>query len=237
MTAPLYLTRAALRRDGSVAALVPLLLGEGRSGTEQSAPANQAGHHLVWSLFADDPDRRRDFLWRETAPGTFLILSARPPEDRHALFRIDAAKPFAPALSDGDRLRFSLRANPVVRKRPTPDAGRSTKHDVVMAALRDLPSGSRAQPRAGAIRAEGFAWLDRQGTAAGFSVTKDEVGIDGYRQHRIPRGGKAKDLTFSTVDFEGVLTVRDPAALPAAIAKGFGSAKAFGCGLLLVRRA
>jgi len=237
MTAPLYLTRATLRRDGSVAALLPLLLGDDRAGNTPGAPANQAGHHLVWSLFADDPDRRRDFLWRETAPGTFLILSARPPEDRHALFQIDPPKPFAPALSDGDRLRFSLRANPVVRKRPTPDAPHSTKHDVVMAALRDLPAGSRARPRDAAIRDEGFAWLDRQGTKAGFSVTQDEVGIDGYRQHRIPRGGKARDLAFSTLDFEGLLTVRDPAALPGAIAKGFGSAKAFGCGLLLVRRA
>jgi len=30
-----------------------------------SAAALDAHHRLLWSLFSDDPDRRRDFLWRE----------------------------------------------------------------------------------------------------------------------------------------------------------------------------
>ena len=64
------------------------------------------------------PDQRRDFLWREMEQrGAFLILSARAPVDRHALFELDEPKSFAPALAAGDRLGFSLRANPVVRRR------------------------------------------------------------------------------------------------------------------------
>ena len=44
-------------------------------------------------------------------------------------------------------------------------------------------------------------------------------------------------IRFSVLDFTGVLEVRDPAAFLAAIARGFGRAKAFGCGLMLIRRA
>lgn len=45
------------------------------------------------------------------------------------------------------------------------------------------------------------------------------------------RGGK-----LVTVTFEGVLNVTDPAHLIRLLENGVGPAKAFGCGLLLVRR-
>lgn len=228
MMETVYLSRVRLRRDASVAALAPLLLGRvGRSG-ESEYPA----HHLVWSLFADHPGRQRDFLWREMARGVFLILSARRPEDRHDLFEVDEPKVFAPELDVGDRLGFSLRANPVVRRRD-PSRARSVKHDVVMDALRACPSGGRAGKRHDFVKEQGLAWLQRQGVPAGFTV--DSVATDGYEQHRVARKGTAPML-YSTLDFEGVLTVENPARLPKAIARGFGAAKAYGCGLLLVRR-
>jgi CRISPR system Cascade subunit CasE len=39
------------------------------------------------------------------------------------------------------------------------------------------------------------------------------------------------------LDFEGVLEVTDPVRFLAALANGFGRARAFGCGLMLIRRA
>src|SRR5690348_9920913 len=90
-----FMIRARLRRDRAAAAIAPLLVP-----TEPGAKAG-ASHRLIWSLFADTPDRRRDFLWRETGPGTFLILAPRAPEDRLGLFEIDPPKPFAPALIAG----------------------------------------------------------------------------------------------------------------------------------------
>lgn len=233
MTDQIFLSRVTLRRDASVGALLPLLLGE----TRKQSNSVQSGHHLVWSLFADKQDRKRDFLWRETTAGTFLILSARLPKDCHGLFHIDEPKPFTPQLAAGDRLQFSLRANPVIRKRKSPDAVRSTKHDVVMAALNDLPEGERAAARFPAIRDSGFSWLARQADKAGFAVDRDEVTVDGYTRHRIPRRQKGQPLAFSTVDFDGVIEVRDPAKLLAKMACGFGAAKAYGCGLMLIRRA
>ena len=232
MTALRYFSRARLRRDASVNALAPLLLGKiGRGGL-----ARQAGHHLVWSLFADGPDRRRDFLWRETDRGTFFILSVRPPEDRHGLFEIAEPKPFVPVLESGDRLGFALRANPIVRRRVS-GRRRSVKHDVVMDALRSNARGDRAAPRLAAAREQGLAWLERQGARSGFAVEADRVRVDGYDQHRIARAGSGGPMSYSTLDFEGVLTVRDPDALVPAIARGFGASKAYGCGLMLIRRA
>ena len=228
--ATLYFSRARLRRDASVAALAPLLLGNtGRGGSSR-----QPGHHLVWSLFADGPNRQRDFLWREIEAGVFLILSGREPEDRHGLFEIAAPKQFAPELDKGDRLGFSLRANPVVRRRDA-SRRRSAKHDVVMDALRLLPAADRADNRLGIMREKGIAWLERQGSKAGFSVSPDGVRVDGYRQQRISRAG-AEPMYYSTLDFEGILTVTDPDSLGPAIARGFGAAKAYGCGLMLIRR-
>ena len=44
-------------------------------------------------------------------------------------------------------------------------------------------------------------------------------------------------MAFSTLEFEGLLTVSDPDAFLSGIARGFGATKAYGCGLMLIRRA
>jgi CRISPR system Cascade subunit CasE len=102
------------------------------------------------------------------------------------------------------------------------------------------------------IREAGLAWLRAQGERNGFRVAEVDrevvggdglierakepaVRVEGYRQHRILRKGE-RAITFSTLDFEGVLEVADPAALLARIAQGLGPQKAFGCGLVLLRR-
>lgn len=56
---------------------------------------------------------------------------------------------------------------------------------------------------------------------------------DAYYQHRLPRGGGM--LQFSSIDYEGEVQVFDPNLLRQALVQGVGRAKAFGCGLLLVR--
>ena len=226
----LFLSRVRLKQDASVAALLPLLRAD-------ASQAGNAGHHLIWSLFADGADRRRDFLWREMErQGHFLILSERVPADRHALFDIDEPRVFAPTLAEGDRLRFSLRANAIVRRRDAA-RGRSFKHDVVMDALRACPEGQRSDLRRSVMREKGFAWLGRQAAKAGFAVASEDVQIDGYRQHRVGRGRSKDAMSFSTLDFEGVLQVREPALFVTSVARGMGASKAYGCGLMLIRRA
>ena len=240
MTPPLWLTRARVRQHAPAAALRALLLPEDhgrRAG---------AGHRLVWTLFADSPDRERDFLWRETEAGTFYLLSRREPHDAHGLFELDPPKRFAPQLSNGDRLVFSLRANATVAKK-VPGQARGKPCDVVMAAIREVPSDARAAARAAAIEREGRQWLEAQGARCGFALvpTQDVDGdavaarpavrVTGYRTLRVDHGGP--DARIGVLDFEGTLEVCDPACFVAALGQGFGRAKAFGCGLMLVRRA
>ncbi|MDE0680180.1 MAG: type I-E CRISPR-associated protein Cas6/Cse3/CasE [Gammaproteobacteria bacterium] len=226
-----YLSRVCLRQDASVSALAPLLLGQAHNESKTRHPA----HHLIWSLFADHADRSRDFLWREMRTGVFLVLSDRHPVDRHGLFDIDKPKLFNPNLESGDRLKFSLRANPVVRRRHE-KRRRSTKHDVVMDALRSLPASKRPLRRLEVMRSAGIEWLVQMGNKAGFNLSESDVWVDGYTQHSVARKGTAPTMKYSTLDFEGTLTVQEPPVLVSRIAQGFGSAKAYGCGLLLIRR-
>jgi CRISPR system Cascade subunit CasE len=203
-------------------------------------------HRLMWALFPGSREQTRDFLWREELPGagpgrgaTYYLLSVRPPVDAHNLFEIDPPKPFAPRLAAGDRLGFVLRANPVVSRR-TPGSRKSGKHhDVVMDRLHrlPLPKGERGPERQAAIEDAGRSWLSDQGGGHGFRLLQDEpLRVDGYDQVRVPRENGRKPVQFSVLDLEGRLVVTEPERFVAALSGGLGKARAFGCGLMLVRR-
>jgi CRISPR system Cascade subunit CasE len=217
-------------------------------------------HQALWTLLGRGPDHRRDFLFRAedgAARPSFLVLSAQPPEaPRDGPWRVDT-RPFAPSLRVGQRLGFKLRANPVVRRGGEAGGdGRTHRHDVVMDLTRSLRQAGQPAPDLGErVMDAGLAWLRGQGERAGFRLggaTLDAIGddgllepeapgrpavrIDGYRQHRITHRGESP-IRFSTLEFEGVLEVTDPEALLAKVRSGFGPQKAFGCGLMLLRRA
>lgn len=221
----LYFSRIRLSRSPSARALSGLL------NPSEPGPRRSAQHNLLWAAFADGPDRRRDFLWREDRDGTFLTLSARPPQAMD-LFAPHEVKPFAPVLVPGQRLDFVLRANATRMKRDT-----RRRVDVVMDALHDLPGGTRAPERLAAASREGAAWLGRQGVAAGFRV--EAAAASDYATVALPayRGPRKGQPQFGILDLEGRIEVTDPTAFLSHLAQGFGRAKAFGCGLMLIRRA
>lgn len=239
----LYLSQIRLARSPAAQALAPLLK------PFDAAARRAAQHNLLWSVFADGPDRRRDFLWREERDGSFLTLSARPPAQTD-LFEPHRVRGFAPALAPGDRLDFQLRCN-ATRTEKTgglSDKGKEKKRhvDLVMDALhaipgrQDLPEGAdsqRAPQRLTLAQETGRAWLARQGEKAGFRVLEAEAAdystavLPG---HRGPRKGQPQ---FGILDLTGRIEIADPAAFLAQLPLGFGRAKAFGCGLMLIRRA
>jgi len=223
----LFLSRISLRAEPSVATLAPILFDT--AGRHRS----EASRRLVWTLFADREDRARDFLWREDDARRFYVLSSRPPEDRHQLFTLET-KAFDPALSPGDRLIFSLRANATI-SRPRGDKRAGKRDDVVMAALNAIPIHERAGRRKEIIRSEGLAWLWRQGAAAGFDFDDGAITVDGYEPLTIRRSAK-NALRLSVIEFDGILTVREPEIFLTKLACGFGRGKAFGLGLMLLRR-
>ncbi len=251
MTGSLHLSRARLRHDAPPDAL--------RDALSQLASARvAAAHRLIWTLFGDSPDRSRDFLWREARPGTFYLLSRRPPTPND-LFRLDPPKVFAPALSPGDRLRFALRANATVaRKLAGAGAGdgvRGKRCDVVMDAIHDVPGGQRAGPRQAVLPEVAARWFSSQGEANGFALDRRDpsaepweatdsdhsqavaLAVMGYRVLRVGRSRGRAALKLGVLDLEGTLVVQDPDRFVAGVAHGFGRGKAFGCGLMLIRRA
>ena len=226
-----WMTRARLKRDASIAALAPMLLP-----VEAGARAG-AAHRLVWSLFADDSDAPRDFLWRDIGDGAFMALSVREPASDHPLLEV-ASKPFAPVLTVGDRLTFDLHVNPTVDRR----SGRDTRQraDVVMDAIHALPKGARAEARDAAVTTATRDWFATRAGEGGYDPDTLKIEPRGYRVQRIPRTGPdgrvQGPIHLGIVDLTGALTVTDPDAFTARLAKGFGRAKAFGCGLMLIRR-
>lgn len=195
-------------------------------------------HQLVWNLFSDNPDRERDFLFRAERRGDgiqFITVSERPPNDGKRLWEIQT-KPYEPKLRKGDRLAFSLRANPVQTK--TPPGGKRIRHDIVMEAKTRLKEQGVPRPEWPTVgelaQRQGTAWLATRAPKWGATVTEDAVRIDGYHQHRYRKG--KRDIRISTMEFSGVLTVEDPDSFTQTLYSGVGPAKGFGCGLMLVRR-
>ncbi len=220
----LYLSRLSLQRDASLAALAPLL-----EPVDDGAQTGVA-HRLIWAAFADDPDRRRDFLWRQDEKRAWLVLSARSPKDPHGLFKIES-KPFTPLLEKGNRLTFALRANAVVTRKG--EDGKRKRSDIVMDRLRAFPSGERAPERERLATEAGRSWLVQQGLKSGFRP--DRIDVLAYRTEKIPRSGK-RPIELGLLDLEGDIAVEDPGLFLPALAAGFGKAKGFGCGLMLIRR-
>lgn len=218
-----FITRAALHPSRGVQrSLISLLL---------DASKGDAAHRLVWTLFGG-ADARRDFLYREIASGEFLIVSAREPIDPAGIWRLET-KPYAPALTAGQRLAFSLRANPALRVRRDRDkSGRGKRADAVMHVKKARAKGEPFDREAQAAAA--LAWLVARGDRLGVRFDADRCAATAYSARRIAREG-ARDAAFHTVDYEGALTVVHSGALQAALTGGVGAAKAYGCGLLLIR--
>ena len=197
-------------------------------------------HRLLWSLFADDPQINRDFLYRcETTKGlpTIYSVSERIPEDESEMWQIES-KLYEPNLHVDQRLSFSLCANPIRTKRD--DNKKQHRHDVVMNAKNQLKQ--EGVPRvewlseAEIVQKQGFEWLARKGDQYGFMVGEHEVRADGYRQERFYKAKGKHQVNISTIDFTGLLTITDPERFKNALYHGIGPAKGFGCGLLMVRR-
>ncbi len=221
-------------------------------------------HRLLWKFFdlprVENP-KQTAFLFRsEIRDGLplFYLLSGVLPKAPTGAWRVES-KEYRPALCAGDRLVFSLRANPVNQAKQDRDpttieawaenrkqkglrektlTRKRIRHDVVMDAKRRmnwdaLPPADRPPLNQIAYDA-GCCWLRQREAELGCEFGSRNLKVDGHRVHRMRR---RRGIVLSTLDFEGELRVTDPAVfLSKALFTGIGPAKAFGCGLLLVRR-
>ncbi|WP_101069143.1 type I-E CRISPR-associated protein Cas6/Cse3/CasE [Roseovarius salinarum] len=227
----LYLSRLKLNPDPSTSALAQLL------NPRDAAQQADAHHRLIWTVFSDGTDRRRDFLWRHDGDGRFLTLSSRPPR-AHDLFLPPETKTFEPDLRVGDRLDFTLRANATKDRAAASGSSKARpknrRVDVVMDLLQSVPREQRADRRMEMAQTAAEAWMMRQGDSKGFAPRR--VIADNYSTIELGRRRRA-GATFGILDLSGEIEVTDPELFLPALAVGLGRAKAWGCGLMLIRRA
>lgn len=179
-------------------------------------------HRLLWDLFTEE--KHRNFLYREeiareqlgTQAGVrgepiYYVVSSTRPALANPIFQVESRK-YCPNLQPGDKLRFELRANPVVtqkserenpelylrerRNRDVADKEKITKkrirHDVVMDAQRTFLTSLCAE----------FNLL----TLLPCALKKQE-----YKKALLTRGGQALDERLTTIlkgDFRYVERLR-----------------------------
>lgn len=212
-----------------------------RAAAHDRAAGPYAEHQWLWNFFPAEKGSPRDFLFRiaDTPNGPkYYVVSKRAPQPVSTAWKVQTRQ-YRPQLRVGQRLRFDLRANPVVAHARD---GKPKRDDVVMQEKKRLLAArglSRWQDWRSNDRPALYdlvhqtcgAWLKVRAERLGFAMDDGSLRVDGYQRHAEKRG----DLRFSIVDFSGELTVSDSEALLNALYEGVGRAKAFGCGLLLVR--
>ncbi|WP_444937278.1 type I-E CRISPR-associated protein Cas6/Cse3/CasE [Microbulbifer sp. JMSA004] len=212
-------------------------------------------------LFREESSREQ-LLSKRNLPVYYLLSKVRPAQD-NPIFLVET-KIFEPRLNPGDRLAFRLRANPTVARK-TEGQKRGKRHDVLMDAqyhwlreqceLHGLPvEGGKGQLKQSLVqeKPEQFdqgqietrlqdvsqtaarSWLIHRGTRLGFDIYPPKLHCNGYRWNLLHK--KQRGAGFSSVDYRGELLVTEPELFIKNIFAGMGPAKAFGCGLMLIRR-
>lgn len=187
-------------------------------------------HRQLWHLFpgeeretrASSEQDRQGFLfrvedWGTGRPARLLVQSRRAPVRADGLLLL-GSREIQPTPSAGQRLAFLLTANPV---KTITDAERDAK-----------PGKHSEKCRVPLIKEdEQRDWLARKLATA---ATLEGADILPHAPLYFRKGKRAGKLVTCT--FEGMLRVDEPERLAHLLENGVGPAKAFGCGLLLVRR-
>ena len=187
-------------------------------------------HRQLWRMFPGETretrknheESRQGFLFRfeESRPGRIarlLVQSRRPPTAVPDLVLV-GTREVNPQPQVGQRLAFLVTANPI---RTITDAEREQK-----------PGKKSDKCRVPLIREEDQReWLIRK--LIGAADIEAET-IQTHPPLYFRKGNRAGKLV--AVTYEGLLRVTAAETLTALLENGIGPAKAFGCGLLLVRR-
>jgi CRISPR system Cascade subunit CasE len=180
-------------------------------------------HEAVWRAFPGRDGEQRDFLTRldQRREGLRLLIISpveptRPdwcPDDSESW----KTKAIPQTYFTRRRYAFQLCANPTKKVTKLQDDGSPTKNG------KRVPLSRRE---------ELVAWLRRKGEQGGFRA--DEATLRTFSRGREYFDRKGQRGLHSAVEFQGVLTVTDPAKFYETFTRGIGSAKAFGFGLLVI---
>lgn len=205
-----------------------------RRETIRALSSPQVMHAAVMASFSSfdtaDDDR---VLWRVDKVGQstyVLVQSRRRPDFTHMVEQFGKPgtgagwetvdyDPFLDSLSEGDVLRFRLKANPT---RSVMSQGK----------------GGRGKIVAHVTAEQQFNWMYEKAGKLGVEFQTDDgnpsLEIVQRNVQHFDRQGKM--ITLGTATFEGVFIVVDADALRKGLTDGIGRAKAYGCGLMTVMR-
>lgn len=194
-----------------------------------------SAHQLLWRLFTEETDR--SFLFRQEigAGGLphFYVLSNNKPVVDNTLFNVQT-KEFKPQLNSNQRLAFKLRVNPTICIKNS--AGKSQRHDVLMHTKKQQQNSIKNSHELTLLMHQAAQnWLANETRLANWGISLDYLPeVQAYTQHKTTKKN-GQIIRFSSVDFEGLLTINNPEKFLQQYNQGFGRSKALGCGLMLIR--
>lgn len=172
-------------------------------------------HRTIMRAFPDGTEGPGRTLFRiesKEAFVTMLVQSTKEPDWSRLntpddyFIRPPQSKAFDPTFYEGQQLIFRLMANPTVK---------------------------RDGKRWGLVREEEQRqWMERKASQGGFSITSLRV-----VPHNVVEGEKKADKTglmFTSITYDGTLSITDPERFRDTLEDGVGSGKGFGFGLLSV---
>lgn len=192
-------------------------------------PRDGTGPRVLWRV---DHNSAAEVLLFVVSPGrpdlTHLVEQAGWPASQTPGWQTYDYGPFLDRLTAGSTWAFRLTANPVhsARTDRTKD-GEPTKRTAHLTARHQT------------------AWLLSRQQGAGFAVVDkpqdkrilqhgDELQmvVRDRRDLKFAKASEKRTVTITTVTYDGLLRVTDPAVLRRTLAQGLGKAKAYGCGLM-----
>ena len=199
-----------------------------RRETMQALSSPQVIHAAVEGSFPKSNDIAKRNLWRLDRLHSslyLLLLSCEKPDFTHIVeqFGWPASEQkwetkeydeFLGRIKTGQSWQFRLCANPV--------------HSVKIA------DGQRGKVYAHVTTEQQKQWLLNRAEKNGFTLSENNFDIIERDNRKFRRNGKS--VTFSTVTFEGLLTITDQKMFSSALQKGIGREKAYGCGLLTLAK-
>ncbi len=189
--------------------LTRIILGKSQAARLKISDA-YAWHQRLWEAFPDASAANRNFLFRiDDAAMDMKVLMLSQSEPAAPIWGYWEPKKIVDSFLSHNAYRFQLKANPTMRR----------SND-----RRRLGIYAEKQLR---------EWMQRKAGQHGFDIQENSlvVGapIDEYFQKNGRRGKHV------SVDFQGVLAVRDTNLFSDCFSTGIGSAKAFGFGLLMLQ--
>ena len=197
-------------------------------------------HKTIWELVSRNVNQKRDFLYRVEYDAYqnikhIYLLALHQIASRNNL-KIAVSPRYQPQIETGESLFFKLRANPIIKRK---ENGKAKEYGLIMDAKHQFKKNGQSYldqfSMDELISDVGMKWLGRKGEQHGFSVKRFEVDIGNDNEYSVSPPGK-QAFTLRTLDFEGKLKIIDPGWFKKTLFKGIGSAKSFGCGMLMVKR-